>query len=124
MIVLGIDDDPDDLSLLNDAIRIINPTIIYITASNCIKALKMLEGDRLPDFIFLDINMPGITGINFLKIIRKNPKFDGVPVTVMSTHISHEDIETCKLNRAGYLIKPANFDVFVQEIERVLNPTA
>jgi CheY-like chemotaxis protein len=116
MTVLAVDDDQDDLYLFKEALRRIDPTITLITVFTCNEALQLLEKNDLPDFIFLDINMPGMTGLDCLRIIRQNEKYDRIPVTVMSTELREGDIEFCNKNNATWFRKPVAFNLLIDEL--------
>lgn len=63
-----------------------------------------------PDLILLDLNMPGVNGLSFLKTIKSNEHFGHIPVVVHTTSNAREDIEACYKNHASaYLVK--SFDI-------------
>lgn len=86
------------------------------------EALKYLKDDsnRKPDLILLDINMPGMNGIDFLRIIKGNPILKSIPVVMLATSDDERDITDCfELNVVGYVIKPLDEELFVETIETV-----
>jgi len=124
--ILLIEDDEIDVMNVKRAFkknRILNP--LYF-AENGLEALQMLQGDGVeqipfPRIILLDLNMPKMGGIEFLKRLRKEERFKSISVFVMTTSNEDRDkIEAYKLNVAGYIIKPLSINSFVQSVS-VLN---
>lgn len=111
-IILIIDDDEDDRLLFYDAVSQVDLSITCIHASNGIEGVELLRcGNRLlPDFIFLDLNLPRLNGFQCLVEIKKDPNLLKVPVIIYSTSKRVEDIvETKKLGAAYFLTKPVLF---------------
>lgn len=120
MTLLFIDDDPDDLELFRDAIRIVNPTHRCLVAVKGDDGLKMLETVK-PDRIFLDINMPGLGGWDLVKSIRAREEFDDIPVYMLST--SNNALEREMFLRMGAskcLVKPSSFHELCEIFRNVL----
>ncbi len=106
-----IDDDSDDQEIFASAIKKIKKTYRCITANNCSDALKKLKNDEsfTPDYIFLDLNMPRLSGKACLEEIKKIPRLKNVPIIIYTTSSYQKDIEeTKKLGASHYLIKPSN----------------
>jgi CheY-like chemotaxis protein len=75
----------------------------------------------LPRIILLDINMPKMNGLEFLRELRSDPYLKAITVFVMTTSNDDADkIEAYKLNVAGYVLKPLSFEKFVNSIS-ILN---
>jgi CheY-like chemotaxis protein len=101
------DDDPDDLDLFKIIIRDISSEIKITVARNGVELLEFLE-IVIPDIIFLDINMPGMNGIDCLSEIRKQKKLDDIPVIMFSTTAEEKHVNaTYALGANLYLQKPA-----------------
>src|SRR5262249_39538694 len=85
---------------------------------NGIEALELLRSGAIPAsrrLILLDINMPRMNGIEFLREIRHDPQLRHLCVVVLTTSNEERDrIEAYQLNVAGYLIKPVTFMTFVE----------
>lgn len=65
--------------------------------------------------ILLDLNMPKMGGIEFLKKLRADPKLKSIPVVVLTTSNQDQDrVEAYQLNVAGYLLKPLTFSGFLE----------
>ncbi len=73
-------------------------------------AAALMAGDR-PDILFLDINMPEVSGIEFLKIIRGKSIWDDIPVLIASSESAEIQVEVAiRLGADGYVFKPVNFE--------------
>jgi CheY-like chemotaxis protein len=110
--ILLVDDDEEDRQIFMDALDEIDPGISCITAGDGRAALRLLEEQPvLPDIIFLDLNMQGMDGWQFLGEKRKNSRFEAIPVVIYSTSSHVKDIkETKELGAAGFITKPVLFD--------------
>jgi CheY-like chemotaxis protein len=82
-----VDDDPDDRQIILDAFLQNNPSIDYIFMENAGELLENLysESSDFPTLILLDLNMPGILGLQALKEIRADKKFSHIPIIVLTT---------------------------------------
>jgi CheY-like chemotaxis protein len=122
MLILAVDDDPDDLELFRDALRHIDPSIKLMTATNGEEALRFLSKDTMvsPDLIFLDINMPKIDGRECLKFIKSENFLRRIPVIMLSTTVSAEDKEAFKKHGASFITKESTFEAQVESLMRVL----
>lgn len=121
--ILLVEDDEVDIMNVERAFKkadIKNP--LYI-ARNGIEALIMLRGgnEELPQvpherrLILLDINMPKMSGLEFLQTIRADKDLKLTPVVMLTTSNQDKDmIEAFDLNVAGYLLKPVTFSRFVE----------
>ncbi len=120
--ILLVEDDEVDIMNVERAFKkaaIKNP--LYI-ARNGIEALVMLRGGnekllKVPNerrLILLDINMPKMSGLEFLQTIRADKALKFTPVVMLTTSNQDKDmIEAFDLNVAGYLLKPVTFSRFV-----------
>ncbi|SFF05588.1 response regulator [Flavobacterium xueshanense] len=122
--ILLIEDDEVDVMNVKRAFsknKIMNPLFI---AGNGVEALEMLKDKiiPLPKIIILDINMPKMNGIEFLKIVRENEKLKNISVFVMTTSNEDSDkIDAYNLNVAGYILKPLSFEKFVTSVATLKN---
>ncbi|HEY9008845.1 response regulator [Ohtaekwangia sp.] len=122
MTILYAEDDIDDFLFFCEVIETIDPTIQCVNATTGIEALEMLDRiDTLPDFIFIDINMPAMDGKACLKDIKNDPRLKSIPVIIYSTSNSPMDIEQCmQLGAAAYLVKPHSFDDIVASLSKIV----
>jgi CheY-like chemotaxis protein len=121
--VFIIDDDKDDRLLFIEAIKEISNSIECTAFTNGIGALDLLNKDNaiLPDYIFLDLNMPCFDGKQCLIEIKKNPKINHIPVIIYSTTQRPEDIkETIDLGASYFITKPVLFREICNSISFIL----
>ena len=116
--ILLVEDDQVDVMNVRRAFernRITNPLFV---AGDGIEALDMLRNGRVPAekrIVLLDLNMPRMSGIEFLRELRKDEALMHTPVVVLTTSNDERDkIEAYNLNVAGYLLKPVTFINFVE----------
>jgi CheY-like chemotaxis protein len=119
--ILLVDDDEVDVMNVQRAFKknnIINP--LYV-ANNGLEALALLRGQgalAIPGprrMILLDLNMPKMNGLEFLRAIREDPELRPLTVVVLTTSDDERDrIEAYNLNVAGYILKPVTFTAFVE----------
>jgi CheY-like chemotaxis protein len=121
--ILFVDDDPDDIKIFGEAVKEVDAKINFLPASSGMKALEILNQQKtLPDYIFLDVNMPRMNGIQFLETIKKEKKFSGIPVVMYSTTKSNEHEKHAKQLGAKYFFtKPIFFDEICNVIRCVLS---
>lgn len=105
--ILLIDDDADDRTLFSEAIQEIAPDAICVTESEGYKALADLfeSSTRLPDVIFLDINMPTISGWECISKIKSHEKTKDIPVVMISTSCHNIDADNATRLGAKCLVK-------------------
>ena len=110
IILLLVDDDPDDKKLFIEAVKEFDPQIICYTANDGLQALEILHTTKLlPDFIFLDLRMPRFNGKKFLQAIKKDESLKQIPVIIYTTSREVEESKELKEIGAVYFIsKPSN----------------
>jgi len=92
--IVLIDDDPDDIELLQQAIAEVDPRAICIPFTHSSKAIRSLLNSRLtfvPDHIFIDHNMPEMSGQECVKVLRSMKEFDLTSISVVSTTMGDLD---------------------------------
>lgn len=116
--ILLVEDDEVDVMNVRRAFqknRITNPLFV---AGNGVDALEQLRGGKIPRerrIVLLDLNMPQMNGIEFLRELRRDPQLNLTPVIVLTTSNDERDrIEAYNLNVAGYLLKPVTFSNFCE----------
>jgi CheY-like chemotaxis protein len=115
--ILLIDDDHDDQLFFLDAIRDIDATITCEVANDGIEGIEKLKSETLPDLIFLDLNMPYMNGFDFLLLIRKEQRYDHIPVIIFTTSSHQRDIDTSReLGAKAFLTKPNNFNELAKKL--------
>lgn len=123
MTVMLVDDDQDDVELFVEAVERIDPAIQIRTASSALDALELLatdgrEGKVFPNFLFVDINMPVMTGIELVEILKDDVKIKGTCITMYTTSNHSAEIEKCKKLGTDFITKPFDFDVLVNRLKK------
>lgn len=114
------DDDEDDRLFFTDAFEELKINTIVNTVNNGRELLNYLEHPQtvLPNIIFLDLNMPILNGMECLKKIKQNDKFNDIAVAIYSTSASDQDVEnTFVLGANIYIKKPSSFN----ELKKILS---
>jgi CheY-like chemotaxis protein len=111
--ILLVEDDELDVISVERSLKKLKNNYELFTAYNGIEALEFLRNNKMkvPDVILLDLNMPTMNGIEFLKTIRGDAKLKNLKVFIMTT--SAESIDrtiTEQLGISGYIIKPLNYN--------------
>ncbi len=114
--ILLVEDDEVDVMNVKRAFaknHITNPLFV---AGDGIEALTMLRSEEFPRdrrIVLLDLNLPRMSGIEFMRELRKDAELASTPVVVLTTSNDEGDrIDAYQLNVAGYLLKPVTFAAF------------
>lgn len=124
-VILLIEDDVGDQKLIKQSLKsskIANELHICDGAEDALEYLQKSKtnepGYPTPDLVLLDLNLPGMGGKEFLKILKEDSQMDIIPVVVLTTSDSDKDVlESFKLQAAGYVKKPVNLEEFSQVIQ-------
>lgn len=110
--ILLIDDDEDDLEIFQAALQSVTSSIKCTTFDKASEAITKLSSKAItPDLIFLDLNMPVISGQEFLMKIKNEQVLRDIPVIVFSTSSSPSTAREVKnLGAHDFITKPDNFD--------------
>lgn len=118
--LLYIDDDQDDLEIFMEAVQSLHFNYKCLLVAGAVPAFDLLKS-LTPDYIFLDINMPGLNGHEVLKILRKDENLRSVPIIILSTSIMADNMEELISNGATTcMVKPNSFTVLCKELSRLL----
>lgn len=111
-LILLADDDIDDTEMFYEALADINENIECHCAINGSEALKILNDlNDLPKLIFLDVNMPVMSGWECLKFLKKDKRYQDIPVIMISTSSHKNDMEMASnLGSVCYFVKPNDFN--------------
>ena len=117
--ILLVEDDEVDVMNVKRAFaksHILNPLFV---AGDGLEALEKLRNGEIPKgrrlIILLDLNMPRMNGIEFLREMRQDPELCVIPVVILTTSNNDRDkIDAYNLNVAGYLVKPVTFGDFCE----------
>jgi CheY-like chemotaxis protein len=117
-----IDDDEDDREIFQLALEQVDSKVTCVVADNCMDALEQLRSGNLdPDYIFLDLNMPVLTGRECLMEIRKMQQFLNTPVLIYTTSSVPKDKEDMMaLGATSFITKPNKVSVLTTVLNEVL----
>jgi CheY-like chemotaxis protein len=122
--VVLVEDDEVDVMNVQRAFKKNNITNPLFVAGDGLEALALLRDPSTPTknrIVLLDLNMPKMNGIEFLRALRADSQLAHTPVVVLTTSNEDKDrVEAFELNVAGYLLKPVTFTSFV-EVMAALN---
>ena len=116
------DDDVEDKEFFTDIISDISPDTQISVAKNGIELMRLLESEeQLPDFIFLDLNMPIKNGMECLQEIKKSAKWKHIKTIILSTSGNPEQKrELYKMGADLCLQKPNSFSTFKDTLSKCL----
>jgi len=114
---LIVDDEPLAIRLIEKHISQIDSLEVVATCNNTLKAFDILNSQEI-DLLFLDIKMPHLTGIDFLKTLENPPK------TIFTTAYRDYALESYELETVDYLLKPITFERFVKAIDKYFRQTS
>jgi CheY-like chemotaxis protein len=121
--ILLVEDDSVDAMTVKRAMRDLHATNSVMHSVNGEEALAYLGDPAMekPFVILLDLNMPKMNGIEFLKIIKADDILKMIPVIVLTTSKEKKDVlDSFDLGAAGYMIKPVDYAKFVEVISSVM----
>ncbi|PZX55344.1 CheY-like chemotaxis protein [Algoriphagus ratkowskyi] len=120
---LLIDDDLDDQEFFAIGLKKVPMPINYSTAKNGLEALDLLSSSSdKPHFIFLDLNMPILSGKECLPQIRQLAGYDKVPIIIFSTSSYKVDIEDCqKLGATHFFTKVHSIKTLTETITQLIS---
>ena len=120
--VFLVDDDRDDREIFIEALAEIDDSLNCITAENGEDAIKKLHtGVFVPNFIFLDLNMPLMNGRECLIEIKNIERLQGTPIIIYTTSsLQKERDELVKLGATKFITKPTNFNELCHSLKGVL----
>lgn len=123
--LLVVEDDPVDVETLRRALGRTKLPYQVVNATDGVEALAILRTDCTPAtrrLILLDIGMPRMNGLEFLRELRADPRLKSTPVVMLTTSTADEDRrQAYELHVAGYLVKPIRFDSFVELIAGLMD---
>jgi CheY-like chemotaxis protein len=123
-VVFIVDDDSDDREFFCDALHEIDDSIQCVCAGNGNEAISWLSQPQivLPDFIFMDLNMPRLGGKQCLSLIKNNHRLSHIPVIIFSTTRQYDEAEEARqLGAALFLTKPSTYSELKQHLNWILS---
>jgi len=121
--VILIDDDPDDHEIFAMAMVEASPEAECILYDSAEKALEELSenSSALPDYIFLDLNMPRMNGMQFLELAKKENFLSRIPVIIYSTSILPSiKAQALQLGASDFLAKPTSHLELIKSLKKLL----
>jgi CheY-like chemotaxis protein len=121
--ILLIEDDSIEIMKFNRVINSFEKQHTILVARNGEEAINLLKTKtQVINLIVLDLNMPKINGIDFLKFIKKDNKFRFISAIILTTSNNSKDILECyEIGIAGYILKPLKYEDYVVCIENLMN---
>jgi DNA-binding response OmpR family regulator len=121
--ILLVEDDIDDVDLLKDALLENNVHYQMAVIMEGDKVFKYLENiDTLPEIIVMDLNLPKTSGKEILQEIKSKYSLTKIPIVVLTTSSSKEDIEYCnKMGISKFITKPATLEGWNNTIHSILH---
>jgi CheY-like chemotaxis protein len=120
--ILLVEDDNVDVMTVKRALRDLKVDSQLVPAGDGEEALAYLrsEGNTKPCVILLDLNMPRMSGIEFLKIVKADEALRKIPVVVLTTSNSERDIvNSFELGAAGYMVKSVDYKKFMEIVRTI-----
>jgi CheY-like chemotaxis protein len=117
--ILLVEDDNVDVMvverLLNN-LKIINSLVYFTNGQEALEYLRNEDNEK-PCVIFLDLNMPKMNGIEFLKVVKAEQKLRKIPIVMLTTSKEEQDvIESFKFGINGYVVKPLDYEKFKEAL--------
>ena len=119
--ILLVDDDLDECDLFTIALKQVTNNFELKHVTECGDLLSTVK-ETSPDIVFLDINMPGMSGIECLKNIRAEKKYQMLPIIIYSTSNNRVNIQEAYENKANYyIIKPYSIQGIMKALEKIIS---
>ena len=119
---LLVEDDSIDAMTVRRAfkdLKLSNPLVHRVNGEAALEYLMEQDAD-IPCLILLDLNMPRMNGIEFLKVIKQDDVLKRIPVVVLTTSNEECDVlESFRMCVAGYIVKPVDYKKFVEAIRTI-----
>lgn len=124
--VLLVEDDPGDVLLIREAFSEQKVGNVLSVVSDGVEAMKFVRGEgeyvdrERPDLVLLDLNLPRKSGAEVLAEIKNDPELATIPVIVLTTSSSHDDIMgSYRMHANAYITKPVDFERFREIVHQI-----
>lgn len=123
VVCLLIDDHSDDQKTFLSALGNVAPGSFCYIATDGVEAMRILSyGQRIPDFIFLDIHTSRMNGKEFLENMKEKDELKDIPVVIHATHPAPGELEELyKLGVSGFHVKEFSYDKVRDMLNQYLN---
>jgi len=108
-----IDDEPIAIKVIQEHLEKFDCLVCVKTFTKALTAIELLHTEQI-DLLFLDINMPGISGIEFLRTLKNPPK------VIFTTAYREFAVDAFELEALDYLVKPISFERFLKAVNKFL----
>jgi CheY-like chemotaxis protein len=121
--ILFIEDDFIESMKFKRVLKTLELNHRIIEAGNGEEALSILTGKEIiPDIILLDLNMPKVNGLEFLRVLKNDEKLRYIPTIIFTTSNNHRDILECyRIGIAGYILKPLKYEDYQVIVKKTLD---
>lgn len=121
MLILHVDDDIDDREMFSEALKALNSEISCIQLESGLKALEFLDKAKtLPDYLFIDINMPKMSGYECVKKVLQIPQMKHIQIIFLSTSFDLKDEVYFSRLGINHQLKGYSFSDLVNSIRSVM----
>lgn len=120
--ILLVEDDSVDVMTVKRAFKELNVANPLVSTGDGEEALEYLHGDTTtrPCVILLDLNMPRMSGIEFMKIAKADDSLRAIPIIVFTTSNTDQDItKSFELGAAGYMVKSVDYSKFIETVKTI-----
>lgn len=124
--VLLVEDDAGDVLMTREALDSYGVATELHVVPDGVAALEFLRrqgvhrGAPVPDLVLLDLNLPRMTGLEVLQVVKSDPGLARIPIIVLTTSDAEEDIvASYSLHANAYVTKPVDFDRFVDVVRKI-----
>lgn len=124
--VLLVEDDPGDVLMTREALadsKLLNELAVASDGEGAIEYLRSAAETgtpKKPDLILLDLNLPRVDGRDVLKFVKSHERLRRIPVVILTTSSSEEDIaRSYDLHANAYVTKPVDFEQFMEVVRKV-----
>jgi CheY-like chemotaxis protein len=121
--VLYVEDDHDDQQLFMEVLKNVNPDFECFIATDGEHAFEVLKNVDMPVCIYVDVNMPRMNGLEFLRALKLHPEYSHIPVFILTTSRSENDeLTAVALGAKQYIIKPNSYRDLFAILEKCCEP--
>jgi CheY-like chemotaxis protein len=116
--ILYVEDNPDNRMLVNRVMMV--EDIEVIEAEDAVKGIELAQKEN-PDLILMDLQLPGMDGLEATRQLRKIPSMKKIPIIALTANVMKEDIERARAaGCSGFIGKPIDIDILPREVRKHL----